>query len=244
MSPSTLSNLSYNICRSPTIWTRLSNHPLLRTLDILLLQEPPAALAAPPGWVLLPPPPGEERARCAAHVRAKWDPTTYSQVAVSSFDVLALDLHAGNSSVRILGVYNPHQGGPHPGRAAREALASAPLDSLVIVAGDFNLHHPEWDPEHPGEVCEDAEEAKLTFDRAGLVHLLPPGTLAYRGGSSTTASRPSTLFLATCARRRAAFTPRRLFRRAEPAALLTAIEPRLPPAPATPMTAADVDQHQ
>ncbi|BGP44107.1 hypothetical protein JCM10450v2_008330 [Rhodotorula kratochvilovae] len=133
---------------------------------------------------------------------------------------------------------DPYQGGPHPGRDVYEALppflVSAPPDSLVVVAGDFNLHHPEWDTEHSGHWAMDlvlgdlrAEERLIScgFDE-------PLDSLCD--------DRPVRLTL-NLAPPRAAFTPRHLFR-VEPAALLSAIEPRLPPAPAVPATAAAVDE--
>ncbi|GAA5919228.1 hypothetical protein JCM8208_000692 [Rhodotorula glutinis] len=58
MSAPTLTILSYNLRRSPDVWTLLSNHTLLRTFDILLLQEPPPLIDMPPDWVLLDSPPG------------------------------------------------------------------------------------------------------------------------------------------------------------------------------------------
>ena len=191
MSAPTLSILSYNIRRSPDVWTLLSNHTLLRTLDILLLQEPPPLAVVPPDWVRLDSPPGR-RARSVALVRQKWAQSSYAQVAVASSDVVALDLRtgtAGEASVRVIGVYNPHQGDPEPterGKSAREVLPpileSTPPGSLLVVAGDFNLHHPEWDPEYAprGGVCADAEQAQLTFAQHGLVHLLAPSTPTYK----------------------------------------------------------------
>ena len=58
MSAPTLSILSYNVRRSPDVWTLLSNHTLLRTLNILLLQGLPPLAVVPPDWVRLDLPPG------------------------------------------------------------------------------------------------------------------------------------------------------------------------------------------
>ena len=188
MSAPPLTILSYNLRRSPDVWTLLSNHTLLRTFDILLLQEPPPLIDMPPDWVLLDSPPGR-RARSVALVRQKWDSNSYAQVVVASSDVVALDLRTGEASVRVVGVYNPNQHDRDPaerGKAAREVLPpileSTPAGSLLVVAGDFNLHHPEWDPEyaHGRGVGEDAEQAQLTFVQNGLVHLLAPSTPTYK----------------------------------------------------------------
>ncbi|GAA5859302.1 hypothetical protein JCM9279_004712, partial [Rhodotorula babjevae] len=170
------------------VWTLLSNHTLLHPLDILLLQEPPPLADMPPDWVRLDPPPGRQ-ARSVALVRKKWDQNSYAQVVVASSDVVALDLRTGEASVRVVGVYNPsqHDGDPaERGKLAREVLPpileSTPAGLLLVVAGDFNLHHPEWDPKyaHGRGVCADAEQAQLTFARHGLVHLLAPSTPTYK----------------------------------------------------------------
>ncbi|BGP47781.1 hypothetical protein JCM10450v2_003646 [Rhodotorula kratochvilovae] len=55
------------------------------------------------------------------------------------------------------------------------APAAAPPNSLVVVAGDFNLSHPSWDDQCVSPT-EQEEDAALTFAAAGLDHLLPHST--------------------------------------------------------------------
>lgn len=92
-------------------------------------------------------------------------------------------------SVRIIGVYNPCAGGRSPANCSiREVLpavltASSPHQPLVM-AGDFNLHHPEWDSS-VAAADEEAEEARLTFGEAGLVHLLETKAPTWYGSGSS-----------------------------------------------------------
>jgi len=56
---------------------------------------------------------------------------------------------------------------------------------LIIVAGDFNSHHPLWNPQ--GYLQHD-EDADVLIDFAavlGLNLLLPPGTITYPSASTT-----------------------------------------------------------
>ncbi|GAA6016977.1 hypothetical protein JCM10207_007870, partial [Rhodosporidiobolus poonsookiae] len=47
---------------------------------------------------------------------------------------------------------------------------------------DFNLRHPSWDnPLYLGDPLDEAEEARLTFEEAGLVHLRPPSEPTWWG---------------------------------------------------------------
>jgi hypothetical protein len=90
--------------------------------------------------------------------------------------VVGIDLRVNeHESVQVIGVYNPCAGSRSPAnRSVREVLppilASSPPQSTLVIAGEFNLHHPAWDPS-VSEADDEAEEARLTFEDAGLVHL-------------------------------------------------------------------------
>ena len=77
-------------------------------------------------------------------MRQKWAQSSYGQVAVALSDVVALDLRtgtAGEVSVRVIGVYNPHQGDPEPterGKSAREVLP--PILELTPPGSLLHLH--------------------------------------------------------------------------------------------------------
>ncbi|GAA6025607.1 hypothetical protein JCM10207_001484 [Rhodosporidiobolus poonsookiae] len=109
------------------------------------------------------------------------------ETLLESRDVVVVDLQgAEGASVRCVGVYNPCRGGSTPfNRTVHDILptllASAPPARPLVVAGDFNLRHPSWDPLYVGNPLDEAEEARLTFEEAGLVHLRPPGEPTWWG---------------------------------------------------------------
>ncbi|BGO98048.1 hypothetical protein NBRC10513v2_002048 [Rhodotorula toruloides] len=73
-------------------------------------------------------------------------------------------------------------------------LASTPRSSLVVVADDFNLSHPDWD-ELVGEPDEAAEEAVRTFIHHNLTHFLPPNTITHHPYNQQHRSKPLDLVL-------------------------------------------------
>ncbi|BGP65581.1 hypothetical protein NBRC10512v2_006964 [Rhodotorula toruloides] len=142
--------------------------------------------------------------------------------------------------------------------------------NTLVIAGNFNLHHPAWDPSVL-EADDEAEEARLTFEDAGLVHFheaskstwslsrsswvldLVLGNLraeerlvssvideALEYGSD---HRPIRTVLAVERADRPPAYPRRLFRKADPATILRACA-KLAASVATPatlLTPADLD---
>ncbi|GAA6043775.1 hypothetical protein NBRC10512_006974 [Rhodotorula toruloides] len=168
----------------------------------------------------------------------------------------------------------PSRGRSPPKRSERDVLpailASSPSQNTLVIAGNFNLHHPAWDPSVL-EADDEAEEARLTFEDAGLVHFheaskstwslsrsswvldLVLGNLraeerlvssvideALEYGSD---HRPIRTVLAVERADRPPAYPRRLFRKADPATILRACA-KLAASVATPatlLTPADLD---
>ncbi|GAA5990750.1 hypothetical protein JCM10908_003217, partial [Rhodotorula pacifica] len=189
--------VSYNLHKEVSVAEDFLSKPSLKTAHVLLLQEPPSALPATPGWRIFSPPPvrdSEQKthlARAITLVSDKLDIAALEQVRVDSLDIVVLDLRMrGGQLLRTINVYNPAQGSPthlrihnESVRALSPILAATPPASRVVVAGDFNLHHQEWEPMLATAPTEEALEAALTFRDAGLVHLLPPGTATYRSAA-------------------------------------------------------------
>ncbi|BGO95164.1 hypothetical protein JCM10020v2_006876 [Rhodotorula toruloides] len=174
----------------------------------------------------------------------------------------------------VIVTYNIHCGRSPPKRSERDVLpailASSPSQNTLVIAGNFNLHHPAWDPSVL-EADDEAEEARLTFEDAGLVHFheaskstwslsrsswvldLVLGNLraeerlvssvideALEYGSD---HRPIRTVLAVERADRPPAYPRRLFRKADPATILRACA-KLAASVATPatlLTPADLD---
>ncbi|GAA6057933.1 Endo/exonuclease/phosphatase domain-containing protein [Rhodotorula toruloides] len=115
---------------------------------------------------------------------ARLGPAATSQVAVYSGDVVAVDVELSTGEkARIVSIYNPCNDKYAPRSHSTltilpPLLAATPTSSLVVIAGDFNLSHPDWD-KSVGEPEDEAEEAVRTFSNAGLTHFLPPDTPTY-----------------------------------------------------------------
>ncbi|GAA6025715.1 hypothetical protein JCM10207_008980 [Rhodosporidiobolus poonsookiae] len=205
----TLTVISYNIRHSPRILETLLNTltgPAALPVDLLLLQEPPRSLPSlPPGWSALLPPPlplprpdDEPTVPRSVTLVAPSLAGAVEQVVVASRDVVAADLRTEGGSVCVVGVYNPDARSPFANRSVESVLppllAASDPSRPLIVAGNFNLRHPSWDPELARETTDAKEEAKLTFDEAGLVLLRPPGAPTWCGGKNK--SKRGTLDLA------------------------------------------------
>ncbi|GAA6056516.1 hypothetical protein NBRC10513_007120 [Rhodotorula toruloides] len=132
-------------------------------------------------------------------------PAVATQVAVDSGDVVAVDVELlHGDTIRVVSMYNPCN---ERGKEVRylpynhsvstilpPLLALTAASSLVVVAGDFNLSHPDWD-ELVGEPDEAAEEAVRTFIHHDLIHYLPPNTITHHHHNTNYRSKPLDLFL-------------------------------------------------
>ncbi|GAA5921332.1 hypothetical protein JCM6882_006995, partial [Rhodosporidiobolus microsporus] len=109
----------------------------------------------------------------------------------------AIDLRtSAELSVRILNVYNPSLSSSTPNRTVEAVLPpllrDAPLETPLVVAGDFNLRHGEWDPLLLDAPSDEAEAWRLTLEQNGLSLLCPAGEPTYYGFDG---SEPRTLDL-------------------------------------------------
>ncbi|GAA5962079.1 hypothetical protein JCM10213_003700, partial [Rhodosporidiobolus nylandii] len=95
----------------------------------------------------------------------------------------------GEERVRVVGMYNASSADPLHNRAVEEdlprALALLPPPSHLLLAGDFNLHHPLWERERTSAPSPAAETLVSTLNDASLSPLLPPGTTTFYGHNGT-----------------------------------------------------------
>ncbi|GAA5838234.1 hypothetical protein JCM11251_003435 [Rhodosporidiobolus azoricus] len=163
---------SYNINRSPLVLDVLLSSPSLSDYDALLLQEPPAASPPTPsrkGGPSSSPPPTTLRSPTmtgpawqfsSPHLPALRRPPTTGPLARPCRRRAAGERGGRNRTLAsvlppLLPTFSP----------------SVPL----LLAGDFNLRHPAWDPLLLNPPSYEAENARLTFEDAGLLLLRPPG---------------------------------------------------------------------
>ncbi|KAJ8294879.1 putative RNA-directed DNA polymerase from transposon BS [Rhodotorula toruloides] len=181
--------------------------------------EPPRPLKPfnDPNWRLITPPPTSlpdcepAPVRNLILVSTRLGPAVATQVAVESGDVVAVDVKLSRGErIRVVSMYNPCN---ERGKEVRylpynmsvatilpPLLASTPASSLVVVAGNLNLSHPEWD-ESVSDPDAEAEEAVRIFTHHSLTHYLPPNTITTIPTTPSTARNPSTSCSARCAQK-------------------------------------------
>lgn len=159
MISSTLKILQVNLNRSQIATESALQIAIETKVDLVLVQEPwfynPRALASfensystqHPSFTQLLPRNRVLRPRVLVYVSKGLRPL--ASVATSSPtdpDILIIDIVEGNSKIQILNIYNEaDQSGVGP-KTLNRVLYSTPIYRDSIILGDFNTHHPMWDP--------------------------------------------------------------------------------------------------
>jgi endonuclease/exonuclease/phosphatase (EEP) superfamily protein YafD len=177
----------------------LINEPHTQNLDILLIQEPP--LTAYNTHV-------NHSARhlyqstcvddipkkCSLlYVSRRISTTSHRQIQCNHPDVTAVKLWNTQQQTLVFSVYIPYMDYSQNHEEAsiqpmlreietciRQATETTPKSTTIIMAGDFNRHHPIWckDRVHHGAI-ELAKELVSFFQQHGLQSCLPRGTPTY-----------------------------------------------------------------
>jgi hypothetical protein len=61
-------------------------------------------------------------------------------------DIIAIDITEGNSKIHLLNIYNEADQGDSNTNTLERHLYTRDIKESSIVLGDFNTHHPWWDP--------------------------------------------------------------------------------------------------
>ncbi|GAA5920327.1 hypothetical protein JCM6882_001093 [Rhodosporidiobolus microsporus] len=183
--------VTYNLRKSVLVWDRLTHLPAvsarLPEIDLLLLQEPPTSLPSLrllTGWTLLSPPAhdGDEDEptypRAAILVSPRFPPAVIAQLPITSRDVVGVDLRTRETG--------------SSRRSSPPSSATHRPHTPLVVAGDFNLRHGEWDPLLADPPSPEAEDLRLTLEVYALALLRPAGEPTYFGFDRST---PRTLDL-------------------------------------------------
>lgn len=158
-----------------------------RQADVVLIQEPATIIGRrntqPHGafQTLIPQDAWPERPRVVTYVRKGTGLIATQPSSGLSRDLLQVRIQGpGFPTLDIWNVYNAPVGSTDSG-VALELLLQQDIPSSALVAGDFNLRHPAWDPSdhwiQPG-----AEQLHDWADTRGLRLLNPPGVPTHRDG--------------------------------------------------------------
>ena len=174
-------------------------HGILNDLDmkqysILMLQEQywSTYTKSSPihnSWTLIEPAaPDNSQPRSVIYINNELIPRPHiTPMALPFKDVSAVSLDMDNAKPSLLiNVYNPCDEGIIPDLCLYLQININQQNyGLIIVAGDFNSHHPLWNPQ--GYLRHD-EDADALIDLAATLELnllLPPGTITYPNAGTT-----------------------------------------------------------
>ena len=195
MMTGTIQILQYNLNRNQTTTESVLNHPDAQAFTVLALQEPCHSdyTNLPPihqSWTLIQSPDNPPHApRSAIYLnKALTRSSAYRQIPIPIHDITAVELTTENTAVPmvIINIYNPRdqENVTSLGQYLRRHLRPERTRQLIIL-GDFNLHHPLWNPVsyvRHDELSDELLELMLDY---GLRPLLPAGTITYPHGGTT-----------------------------------------------------------
>lgn len=90
-----------------------------------------------------------------------------SQDTPNDPDIQFLDLTSGSETLKFINVYNQKDQIGRRGKTIDSHLLNAQISPKVVIAGDFNLHHPLWEP-----------DSKATPDSEALVEWIEDNELS------------------------------------------------------------------
>ena len=105
-----------------------------------------------------------------------------TQLPIPSPDITAIQINTGEMRPSVfINVYNPNDNSALPPLC--QYLEANPLIhrhcELMIMAGDFNCHHPLWNPPQYTRHDEEGDNLVELAADAGLSLLIPPGTITF-----------------------------------------------------------------
>lgn len=131
-------------------------------IDLLVIQEPRilhqsipegnysnARSIAHPSFSQILPASLEFRPRTLVYVAKSFKPlVTISSSSPKDSDLLVIDIIEGQSKIQLLNIYNESDQSTqlHPLKTLERCLYTRTIEPCSILLGDFNMHHPWWDP--------------------------------------------------------------------------------------------------
>jgi hypothetical protein len=185
--------LQNNLHKSKARTDGILSNPELKDFTMLMIQEQywsnyKKSSPTHHAWMLFEPtvedPPAEQQPRSAIYVNRKiFTAAQIVQLPIPSLDITAIQIEIpGDSKPSIfINVYNPSDDSALP--SLRQYLEQNPQVvrrcELIIMAGDFNCHHPLWNPPSYTRHDEEADNLIELAANMGLNLLIPPGTITF-----------------------------------------------------------------
>lgn len=199
-----------NIWKSRAGMEALINDSQTQNLDILLIQEPPLTAYSThvnhSAWHLYQSTCQEDtpKKRSLLYVNRRISTASHRQIKCNHPDVTAVKMWTMERQMLIFSIYVPTTNHSQPMEEVsiqamleeietciQQAIETTDKPTTIIMAGDFNRHHPMWSKNRIYHVAiEHAEELVTFFHKHGLQPCLPRGTstywsMSYPGSNST-----------------------------------------------------------
>ena len=196
MSTAQLGILQNNLHKSKERTHGILNDPDMKQYGILMLQEQywSTYTKSSPihhAWTLIEPAAlNDTQPRSAIYINNNlFAPSQIAPMSLPFSDVTAIRLAVKNANKKpylIINVYNPCDKSIIS--ELHEHLRNT-IDiqsyAMIIMGGDFNTHHPVWNPAGYTRHDEDADALVDMMAELGLNLLLPPGTITYPNAGTT-----------------------------------------------------------
>ncbi|KAI3091997.1 hypothetical protein CBS147333_10276 [Penicillium roqueforti] len=187
-----------NIMKSGPRMEALINDHQTQNLDVLVIQEPSITTYQThvnhSAWRLYRPTleTDADRFRSLIYVNQRISTSSHRQILCDHPDIAAIKIWTADTQLLLFSVYIPSVPLRTPDDASAEpaftaiqntitaALRDGRRSTSVVLAGDFNRHHPTWGGNHiQPRLIEEASDLITFFQANGLYSCLPRGTATY-----------------------------------------------------------------
>src|SRR5437762_4917875 len=180
--------LQNNVHKSKERTDSMINDPDTKKYLVLLLQEPywseyTRSSPTHQAWTLFEPTVKETQPRAAIYINKNLNA---AQLTLPLPDVIAVQLNTEDPKpMLIINIYKPCNKNriENLHRCIRTHINMCKFGT-IIIAGDFNLHHPLWNPNGYTRHDDEANDLVEMMADLGMAMLLPKGTVTYPNGET------------------------------------------------------------
>jgi exonuclease III len=202
--PQTIKILQCNLQRGKEKTHSILNHPDSKQFTVLLVQEQnwsaflDSSQMHNMSWTLIEPSKKSERPpRTAIYINKRLlQPTDYEQKDFPFADITAITIKTSHQKPTLLiNVYNPPTKDDSIIAQLRDHMRNNVRDDdyhNIIMAGDFNLHHPLWNPPTYAKHEDDSDELIRLMADHSMRLLIPPGTITFPDRRNKKTTNPTT----------------------------------------------------